>query len=325
MSSAKESYPEFSILRAFLLTAETGSFTKAASIMKVTQPAISNAIAKLEEFAGVPLFNRTARPIQLTAAGHRARRRIKPLLEDLSSLALDIKNSTSDVRLDLRIGFSDSYGACIAPLLTPDLVTQVDNFAAYCQNSPTTVRRLIAKQLDIAVATKFPSENPAIRAKMFMSENFLFVTPRKFEGQIHQVPDLAVLPKSLPVIRFNDDSLDSIQIERILRQCDFHGNRRLEVDTNQSAMNLVASGAGWTILPPLGVWAAREFLPAVSLHFISSLHSTRQFYVMSQFSAYESLVNFIYLKTKNILQEKIFPEMRSASPLLISSIFLTDF
>ena len=90
--------------------------------------------------------------------------------------------------------------------------------------------------------------------------------------------DLNLLPKNLPVIRFNDASLDSVQIELVLRQCNFHGGRSIAVDTNQSAMNLVANGIGWTILPPLGIWAAKDFLPAVSLHNIDSLHSTRQFY-----------------------------------------------
>ena len=41
MSTTKENYPEITMLRSFLLTAKTGSFTEAAKLMKVSQPAIS--------------------------------------------------------------------------------------------------------------------------------------------------------------------------------------------------------------------------------------------------------------------------------------------
>lgn len=96
MSTTKENYPEITMLRSFLLTAKTGSFTEAAKLMKVSQPAISTAIARLESFAGTPLFNRTARPIQLTPAGHHVRRRIEPIIEDLYSLSSEIKSFVSN-------------------------------------------------------------------------------------------------------------------------------------------------------------------------------------------------------------------------------------
>lgn len=325
MSTTKENYPEITMLRAFLLTAKTGSFTEAAKLMKVSQPAISTAIARLESFAGTPLFNRTARPIQLTPAGHHVRRRIEPIIEDLYSLSSEIKSFVSDAAIDLRIGFSDSFGACVTPLLMPRLLPRVDNLAAYCQSSPKIVRQLVDGMLDIVVATKFPSENPTITAQMLMSEKFLIVTPKQFEGKITQKVDLNLLPKNLPVIRFNDDSLDSVQIERVLRQCNFHGGRSIAVDTNQSAMNLVANGIGWTILPPLGIWAAKDFLPAVSLHNIDSLHSTRQFYVQYQFAAYELLAQFIFQESQALIQSTVIPAMEKASSLLASAVSLTNF
>ena len=190
MSTTKENYPEITMLRAFLLTAKTGSFTEAAKLMKVSQPAISTAIARLESFAGTPLFDRTARPIQLTPAGHHVRRRIEPIIEDLYSLSSEIKSFVSNAAIDLRIGFSDSFGACVTPLLMPHLLPRVDNLAAYCQSSPKIVHQLVDGMLDIAVATKFPSENPTITAQMLMSEKFLIVTPKQFAGKITQKVDL---------------------------------------------------------------------------------------------------------------------------------------
>lgn len=46
-----------------------GSFSKAAEHLYLTQPALSIAIQKIENSIGMPLFDRSRRPLQLTAAG----------------------------------------------------------------------------------------------------------------------------------------------------------------------------------------------------------------------------------------------------------------
>ena len=56
-------------LRAFHQVALAGSFTRAAEVLHVTQPAISDQIRKLEEQYDILLFNRTKRQVTLTWAG----------------------------------------------------------------------------------------------------------------------------------------------------------------------------------------------------------------------------------------------------------------
>ena len=56
-------------LRYFVAAAECRSFTKAADQFYITQTAITQQIHALEDSLGVPLFDRTSRPITLTPAG----------------------------------------------------------------------------------------------------------------------------------------------------------------------------------------------------------------------------------------------------------------
>ena len=56
-------------LRAFLLVAESGSFSKAAKRLHLTQPAVSKRIAQLETQLNVSLFDRIGRRISTTEAG----------------------------------------------------------------------------------------------------------------------------------------------------------------------------------------------------------------------------------------------------------------
>ena len=56
-------------LRAFIAAIDDGSFTGAATRLGIAQPTVSSLIRKLEEHHGLPLFIRTGRRLELTAAG----------------------------------------------------------------------------------------------------------------------------------------------------------------------------------------------------------------------------------------------------------------
>jgi len=60
---------ELDRLRVFQAVAETHSFTRAADRLHLTQPGISKHIKQMEEYFGVPLFDRLGRKIALTQAG----------------------------------------------------------------------------------------------------------------------------------------------------------------------------------------------------------------------------------------------------------------
>jgi len=59
----------FGALRTFCLVARMGSFTRAAEAAGLTRPAVSQQIKQLEGRFGVPLFVRSTRQVDLTAAG----------------------------------------------------------------------------------------------------------------------------------------------------------------------------------------------------------------------------------------------------------------
>ncbi|MGN6161098.1 MAG: LysR family transcriptional regulator [Marmoricola sp.] len=58
-------------LAAFVAAARTGTFTAAAVELKMSQPAISDLVRRLEDEIGAPLFGRVARGLQLTPAGEQ--------------------------------------------------------------------------------------------------------------------------------------------------------------------------------------------------------------------------------------------------------------
>lgn len=91
------------LLRAFVAIVETGSFTRAADRLHMTQSTISQQLSRLEQAAGHLLVAREARPVQPTPQGERllgyARRILA--LHEAAAVALGDPSGSSALRLGL--------------------------------------------------------------------------------------------------------------------------------------------------------------------------------------------------------------------------------
>jgi DNA-binding transcriptional LysR family regulator len=105
-------------LRHLISLAQTGSFSKSAGALFLTQPALSRSIRALEQQLGQPLFDRVGRHTELTPFGREVLERARELvlaaddLRDRSRLASDGQEGV------LRIGMGSGPGAMLmTPLL----------------------------------------------------------------------------------------------------------------------------------------------------------------------------------------------------------------
>lgn len=89
-------------LRYFLAVAETGSFSRAAKRVSVTQPSLSAGIAKLERELGARLFDRDRQGVALTPAGSRFLVRARRIAAEYEHALVEL-SEVSDPTL-LRIG-----------------------------------------------------------------------------------------------------------------------------------------------------------------------------------------------------------------------------
>jgi len=109
---------DLNLLRVFVVVAEAGSVTEAASRLYLTQPAVSAALRRLTSTVGAPLFVRAGRGLALTTRGQRLFASARPHLQALVEAALspttfDAKTSERTV----RIGLSDANEAWLLPPL----------------------------------------------------------------------------------------------------------------------------------------------------------------------------------------------------------------
>ena len=100
-------------LRTFFVLAQTGSFTACAQRLHRTQSAVSHAMAKLEDLAGVPLLSRKGRDLGLTEEGRRLYQACEQVFATLDSAVDDLRRHRSLARGRLRIGTTVEFGSSI--------------------------------------------------------------------------------------------------------------------------------------------------------------------------------------------------------------------
>jgi len=97
-------------LRKFAYLVDAGSFTKAAAELRLSQPALSTAIAKLERELKTALFVRGSRPLAPTPAGQIAYQTAKALSVQTENLRLRLAELAHE-RVSLKIGMIDALFA----------------------------------------------------------------------------------------------------------------------------------------------------------------------------------------------------------------------
>jgi DNA-binding transcriptional LysR family regulator len=90
-------------LRVFRSVVELKSFSRAADIHGLARPAVSRAIAGLEERMGCRLLHRTTRQVSLTEAAERFYEGCVRILDDLDALEAEVANQTREAEGVLRL------------------------------------------------------------------------------------------------------------------------------------------------------------------------------------------------------------------------------
>ncbi len=108
---------EFRSLFYFVRIAELGSITRAASHLRVAQPALTRQVQRLEDELGVALFTRVNRGVRLTEAGQKLRESANRILRDVERTGDEIRAQDAHPSGKIILGVTPT----MCPVLVPEL------------------------------------------------------------------------------------------------------------------------------------------------------------------------------------------------------------
>jgi DNA-binding transcriptional LysR family regulator len=234
--------------RIFVRVVETGSFSRAARDLGVTQPTVTRHIAALERHLGVRLLNRNTRRLSVTELGRSYYERGKSLLdlfEETESLA-----GGRQARLQgrIRIGTSVAFGRRVVtplvlgfmrgyPLIQVELSFEDSYVDLVAQGIDVAVR--MGKLADSSLGARYLGLNPwiAVAAPSYLKRSGIPATPQDLAQ--HNVLVYSTVQ--------GDDHLHFIDGRNGRISVGVHGN--LRSNNLSSILAAVRDGMGIAVLP----------------------------------------------------------------------------
>jgi DNA-binding transcriptional LysR family regulator len=112
----------FQHIRHFVLTADTGNMLKAAEVLNISQSGLSRSVGALENMLGLPLFERSAKGVELTAFGRRFYPHARLMLNEYNRSMDELRTFQNLKGGSLRLGINNSFAYVLIPEVVAELV-----------------------------------------------------------------------------------------------------------------------------------------------------------------------------------------------------------
>ena len=236
-------------VRSFLTVARVKSFTGAASVLHVTQPALTVQIRRLEEALGVTLFDRDTRSVELTRVARDLLPPFERALQDFDAAVGSARDIATQARGIVRLAALPSVAAGILP----DAILQ---FRHQRPNVMFDLRDVIAGQVLTLVQSEqvdFGVMGGAIKAvdveTVFEAQDRLHVVYPKGHrvARLKKIKPVAL--SEFPLILMQRDTSVRAVVDAGFHAAGLIPKATCEAIYMMTAVGMVRAGLGLTILP----------------------------------------------------------------------------
>lgn len=253
-------------LTTFRLVIQRGSFSAAADVLGISQPAVSLQIRQLEQFLQTRLVERTGRGIKATAAGQALLVHGERIEQAVDETLRSVSEFSHDVSGTVTLGTGAT--ACIH--LLPPLLQQLRSDYPLLRVGVTTgntidiVRAIEENRLDMGLVT-LPVSGRALDVMPVMDEEFVFIASLEQQAMFKDLRPDAL--HTQPLIAFESGSGTRALIDGWFEASGLTIAPAMQLGSIEAIKRMVRSGLGYSIVPKMAVKqrADREGLCVSSL------------------------------------------------------------
>jgi len=243
--------PTLKQLEAFVAIARTGSFSAAARIVHVSQPALTSVIKNLEQQLGVSLFERTARGVTMTTAGRELLPTVDRLLTELNETLANVLSGTAPRGGTVTLACIPSAGSQFLPPLIAGFnvahpTVRVDLRDAMTENREI-VRMVRAGDIDCGVASAMP-DAAELQFRHLYDDELVAIVPAGYgDDSLTQLTwkDLS----ALPLVGMATNSYVRLLVDQTFAAIGVSKRPVAQVSLITTAIGMARAGIGATVLP----------------------------------------------------------------------------
>lgn len=248
------STPSVAQLRAFVAVSRLQHFGAAAAQLGISQPTLSQLLAKLESNLGLQLIERTSRRVLVTPAGQRLLPHAEAAVEAIHAI-VDATEPTGWLFGALRLGVIPTIAPYLLPTLLGTLHDQAPDLRLFVREDQTLrlLDALRRDEIDVALLA-LPISEPGLVAQPVYEEDFVLAVSAESElAGATDVPTDALRRQPLLLLEeghcLRDQALEVCSLANVVDT----GHDVARANSLQTVVQLVAAGMGATLLPATAV------------------------------------------------------------------------
>lgn len=237
-------------LRAFIALADTGSFSAAAEAVHLGQPALSQAISKVEDILSVRLIERTTRSVRLTRAGEEFLIDARRVMDAYERMTLRGSDWAHMRRGRVELFTIPSMAHRLLPALVREFTAKYPGIDVEVHDHPDPVlrQRLERGEGDLAILSQGAGEGPR-NLLPFLRDHFRVVLPSNHPLARNEFIDAAQLAGERLILLRRGALFRSYMDVALSGIVPVHSP--IEVDQALTLTGMVEAGLGVSLLPAL--------------------------------------------------------------------------
>lgn len=236
-------------LEYFLKVAELGSFTRAAQLLQIAQPALSRQVQQLEQELKQQLLIRNGRGAVPTEAGRILVDYGRGILYQVERAKEEVGRVGGSLAAKVSIGLPTSVAKVLTVPITKRFKSKLPQASLAVTEGLTTALQesLVSGRIDIALLYNPVKEKDVHIAPLLFEELFL-VTKNKGKGYVEQSISLASIAQEPLIIPTRPNAIRML-VEGELSAIGKAPTIEIEIDGIAAILDLVADGLGSAVLP----------------------------------------------------------------------------
>ena len=297
-------------LKCFAVAAEELNFTRAAKRLYITQQALSNHIAKLEQYFGIQLFDRGT-PLTLTEAGRALQVRAQAILASVDDYAREVQDIKDFHQGELTIGIPVTRGTIMLPPLLSEfhsLFPQIRLNLVEGTSSENITDALFDGTADLCICYQ-PANTRGLVVTPLYEERFVLVVPRGLLRQAYpnrepgsgiQQADCLRDFSLLPFVAQSPDTMNGRTFQELCAAEDFEPNVVVYTQNLLTELSLCLEGLGACLLPGSFIAPLQKQLGRRASSLFSEAQIAQLSFFLLKGLPSKPMISVCRLKNKNI-------------------------
>ena len=306
-------------IEVFAAIAEERSVSAAARRLGASVSAVSQQLSNLEAALGAVLLDRHLRPFALTPAGELFRARAQAILNEAAEARAELAMGDLSRLARVNLGMIEDLDADVTPRLLSALGADLrhSRFLLETGASHRLYDLLEARTLDMIVAADMGALEDWAEVHPLLEEPFVAAVPT---GAVAPGEDPMAALGRLPFVQYTTRHHMGRQIAAHLVRQNLRLDHRYELDSYHAIMAMVADGAGWSILTPMGFMRAGRFRDRADVLPLPFAPLSRTISLTARRDVLRDLPERVADRLRPLLSEMIVTPCRARMPWLGDSL-----